>query len=182
MALKATIFKVALNVSDMDRHVYESFSLTVARHPSETDERMMTRIVAFALNANNDLGFTKGLSADDEPEIWQKSLSGEIENWIEIGLPGEERLRKACNRSRNVLVYAYGTDRNMTLWWNKIANKLSRFDNLKVLGIAEDVTQVFADFVKPAMSLQCMIEDGELWLSDENNNIQIIPKIISPVE
>ncbi len=181
MALKATIFKATINVSDMDRQLYQSYPLTIARHPSETDARMMSRLIAFAFNAADNLTFTKGLSTDDEPELWQKTLSDEIECWIEVGLPSEDRLRKACNSSRNVRVYAYGTERNMILWWGKIADKLSRFDNLQVWSLPEEILGVLPDFVKPSMNLQCMIEDGELWLSDENNNIQVIPKLVSSV-
>lgn len=174
MALKATIFKATLHISDVDRQLYESFPLIIARHPSETDIRMMVRLVAFAFNASDKLIFTKGLSTDDEPDLWQKNLSGEIESWIELGLPSEDRLRKACNRSHQVWVYAYGTERNMTQWWSKISNKLARFENLRIYFLPEAVTQMLPSFVKSSMNLQCTIQDGELWLSDETNSLQII--------
>ena len=99
MALSATICKADLNIVDMDRHYYQQHSLTVAQHPSENDERLMIRLLAFALHADEFLSFTKGLSTDDEPDLWQKSLSGEIELWIELGLPSEKRLKKACGRA-----------------------------------------------------------------------------------
>ncbi len=99
MAQKATIYKVELSVSDMDRHYYETHKLTVAKHPSETDERLMARILAFALNAHEQLEMTKGLSADDEPDIWQKSLSGELELWVALGLPGEKIVRQSCGKT-----------------------------------------------------------------------------------
>src|SRR6056297_2009370 len=108
MALKATIFKAALNIADMDRHYYGDHQLTLAQHPSETAERLMVRLLAFALNASETLTFTKGISTDDEPDLWQKSLSDDIELWIELGLPNESRLRKACGRAQRVIVYAYG--------------------------------------------------------------------------
>ena len=179
MALKATIFKVALQVSDMDRQLYNNFPLTIARHPSETDERMMARLVAFAFHADEALTFTKGLSSSDEPDLWKKHLHGDIQSWIEVGLPSEDRLRKACNRSAEVWVYAYGTDSNMNLWWSKIEDKLARFENLKVLSLPEDVTKQFPDFVNSAMALQCSIDDGALWLSDASNNIQIEPLLLN---
>src|SRR5680860_958910 len=117
MALKATIFKATLNIADMDRHYYADHQLTLAQHPSENDERMMIRLLAFALNAREGLEFTKGLSTDDEPELWQKSLSDEIELWIELGLPDESRLRKACNRSKQVILYTpYGGTRTSPNW------------------------------------------------------------------
>ena len=134
MALKATIFKATLSIADMDRHYYADHHLTLARHPSETDERMMIRLLAFALNASDRLEFTRGLSTDDEPELWQKSLSDEIELWIELGLPEESRLRKACNRAREVVLYTYG-GRAVPLWWNKHQSKLARFDNLTGSGV-----------------------------------------------
>src|SRR5690242_18259904 len=105
MALKATIFKADLNIADMDRDYYGDHALTIARHPSETDERMMVRVFAFARHAHERLQFTKGLSADDEPDLWQKSLSDEIELWIDVGQPDEKRVRKACNRSQRVALY-----------------------------------------------------------------------------
>ena len=173
MAQKATVFKATLHISDINKHLYQDFQLTIARHPSETDERMMVRLVAFALNAAEQLEFTKGLCADDEPEIWQKSLGGVIEQWIEVGLPSEDRMRKACNRSQQALVYAYGTERNVGHWWNKLSHKLTRFNNLQVFQLAYEATQALVDLVKPSMQLQCMIEDDELWVSDESHSIPI---------
>ena len=108
MALKSTIFKVALNVADMVRHVYGDFSLTIARHPSETDERMMLRVIVFAPHAHERLEFGKGISTDDEPDLWLRTLSNEIDLWVELGTPNERRLRKACGRSAEVILYCYG--------------------------------------------------------------------------
>ncbi len=176
MAQKATIFKAMLHVSDMNRHLYQDFHQTIARHPSETDERMMVRLAAFALNATEQLEFTKGLCADDEPEIWQKSLSGEIEQWIDVGLPSEDRIRKACNRSQQAVIYAYGTERNVKHWWDKVSHKLIRFNNLRVVQLANDATQALTKLVKPSMQLQCMIEDDELWVSDEDHSVQLTVK------
>jgi uncharacterized protein YaeQ len=119
MALKATIYKVELSVSDMDRHYYETHNLTVAKHPSETDERLMVRILAFALNAHEQLEFTRGLSSDEEPDIWQKSLSGELELWVELGLPAEKTVRQSCGKANAVIVYCYG-GRTAEMWWDKI--------------------------------------------------------------
>ena len=109
MAIKATICKANLQIADMDRGYYNDLTLTIAQHPSETDERMMVRLLAFALHASEGLKFTEGISAeDDEPDIWQKNMSGEIEIWIEVGLPDEKRIRKACNRAKQVYLYPYG--------------------------------------------------------------------------
>lgn len=179
MALKATIFKATLNVADMDRHYYAEHQLTLARHPSETDERLMARVLAFALNASDSLQFTRGLSTDDEPELWQKSLSDEIELWIELGLPDESRLRKACNRARQVRVYAYG-GRAAQLWWDKTKAKLSRFDNLEVFNLPADASEALAGLANRAMNLQCTIQDGQVGLGNESDHLLIEPERLNP--
>lgn len=170
MALNATVHRCALQVSDLDRAYYQTHQLTIARHPSETDERMMVRVLAFALNADDELGFTRGLSQDDEPEIWQHSLSDELLLWIEIGQPDEKRIRKACARSRRVLVYCH-QHRAAGVWWKQIAAKLERFDRLSVFKLPEGIGEQLATLAQRNMDLQCMVQDGEIWLSDENTNI-----------
>lgn len=177
MALKATIFKATLNIADMDRHYYADHHLTIAQHPSETDERMMIRLLAFALNANEHLEFTKGLSTDDEPELWQKSLSDEIELWIELGLPEEGRLRKACNRARQVILYTYG-GRAVPLWWDKHHHKLSRFDNLTIVNLPQEATEALAELTHRSMSLQVTIQDGVVGIADDSRHVQLEPEPI----
>ena len=108
MALKSTIFKAELSIADIDRGYYRNHALTVARHPSETDERMMMRLLAFALHADDALEFGRGLSAEHEPDLWRRDLTGTVEQWIEVGLPEEREIRKACGRAREVHVLAYG--------------------------------------------------------------------------
>lgn len=166
MAQNATIYKVELSVSDMDRHYYETHKLTIAKHPSETDERLMVRLVAFALNAHEHLEMTKGLSTDDEPDIWQKSLSGELDVWVTLGLPSEKVLRQSCNKAARVLVYPYG-GRTAEVWWDKIKNSTTRFDNLEVINLAEADTKALADLASRAMKLQVMIQDGEVTVNLE---------------
>ena len=181
MALKATVFKVELQVSNMDRSYFQTHPLTVARHPSETDERMMVRLLAFALNAhfslntNEPLQFTKGLSSDDEPDLWLKNLHGDIEHWIEMGLPDERRIRKGCNRANRVTIYAYG-ERSATIWWKNIENDLARFDNLSIYYLSAEDTAAIAGMTGRNMSLQATIQDGDIWFGDENNTIMISPE------
>lgn len=165
MALKATIFKAELTVSDTDRGYYATHALTIARHPSETDERMMVRLLAFALHASDALQFTKGLSTENEPDLWQKSLSDEIELWIEVGLPDEKVIRKACGRSQQVIVYAYGGNK-AALWWEGIRNTLMRFDNLTVWNIPRDAISELTALCERSMRINCMISDGSIWLND----------------
>jgi len=174
MALKATVFKVSLQIADMDRHYYADHQLTVARHPSETDERMMIRLLAFALNASDTLEFTKGLSTDDEPELWAKTLTDDIDLWIELGLPDEDRLRKACNRSRQVVLYTYG-GRAVPVWWQKHNNKLARFNHLRVVDLPADDTAALAKMAERSMEFQVSIQDGEVTFSNEQSLVSVNP-------
>ncbi|UTH76057.1 YaeQ family protein [Chromobacterium sp. IIBBL 290-4] len=174
MALTATIYKANLTLSDMDRGYYATHSLTLAQHPSETLERMMLRIVAFALHASETLSFTRGLSADDEPELWQKNYADEIELWVELGEPDEKRLKKACSRSEQVALYSYG-GRASEVWWSQIENKLARLDKLSVFRIDFDALQALAAIAERSMQLTATIQDGQLWLANDAQNILIAP-------
>lgn len=176
MALTATVFKAELQIADMDRGYYADHSLTLARHPSETDERMMVRLLAFALHAGEDLQFTKGLCADDEPELWQRSLSDEILLWIDVGLPDERRLRKACNRARQVVLYAYG-GRTAEQWWQRSAPELRRHDNLQVFNLPPEATAALAGLVSRTMRLQCTIQEGQVWLGNGTDTVLVEPQV-----
>ena len=176
MAIKATIYKAELQITDMDRNYYQDHQLIIARHPSENDERMMVRLLAFALNASESLKFTKGLSSDDEPDIWQKSLSDEIEVWIDLGQPDEKRIRKACGRSKQVLIYLY-QHRSNTVWWEQQRNKLARFDNLSVVSLDSASVTGLGRMAARAMRLQCTIQDGALWLTDGDQALEITPEV-----
>ena len=177
MALSATICKAELNVIDMDRHYYQQHSLTLAQHPSETDERLMVRLLAFALHASDSLSFTKGISTEDEPDLWQKSLSDEIELWIELGLPSEKRLKKACGRAGKVVVYSYGSG-GAEMWWKQMQSQVARFQNLTIYHIDPDTTQELARTMQRNLDLQLSIQDGEVrWDSDEKN-ISFSPELL----
>lgn len=172
MAQNATIYKVELSISDMDRHYFETHKLTVAKHPSETDERLMVRIVAFALSAHERLELTKGLSTDDEPDIWLKSLSGEIDLWVVLGLPSEKVMRQSCSKADKVIVYPYG-GRVAELWWDKAKNSTSRFDNLQVINFSETDTAALAKLANRAMKLQVHIQDGDVMVSVDESVVYI---------
>ncbi|MFT6677316.1 MAG: hypothetical protein ACJAVM_003530 [Sulfitobacter sp.] len=174
MAQKATIYKVELSVSDMDRHYYETHKLTVAKHPSETDERMMVRLVAFALNAHEHLELTKGLSTDDEPDIWQKSLSDELELWVALGLPSEKIIRQSCGKASKVIVYCYG-GRTAEIWWEKIKNSTTRFDNLQVMNFSEKDSNDLAKLANRSMKLQVNIQDSDVMVSLDDRIVYITP-------
>ena len=177
MAQNATIYKVELSVSDMDRHYYETHKLTVAKHPSETDERLMVRIVAFALNAHERLEMTKGLSTDDEPDIWQKSLSGELDLWVALGLPSEKVMRQSSGKADKVVVYSYG-GRTADVWWDKIKNSITRFDNLDVVNLSETDTRALANLASRAMKLQINIQDSEIMVSVDDSVVYITPDVL----
>lgn len=171
MALKATIYKADLNIADMDRHYYADHALTIARHPSETDERMMVRLLAYALNAQEGMAFTRGLFEVDEPDLWVKDLTGEIKLWIELGQPDETRIRKACNRADRVIVLCYS--HSCPVWWKQIADKLTRLTNLTVLQLPSDTAQALAGLAERNMALQCMVQDGDVWLNTDNQSIAV---------
>lgn len=172
MALNATIYKVELQVSDMDRHYYATHALTLARHPSETEERLMVRLLAFALYADDRLEFGKGLSNEEEPDLWRKSYTDEIELTIELGQPDEARIRKACAKSQQVVVINYG-GRAGDVWWDKIASSLTRFRNLTVLDVPEATVQQLVGLLQRGMRLQALIQDGELQLMDGENTVAV---------
>lgn len=174
MAQKATIYKVELSVCDMDRHYYETHKLTVAKHPSETDERLMVRILAFALNAHEQLEMTKGLSTDDEPDIWQKSLSGELELWVALGLPSEKIVRQSCGKADQVIIYTYGGT-TAEVWWEKIKNSTTRFDNLQVLNFAENDTNELGKLANRSMKVQVNIQDGDVMVSVDESIVYVTP-------
>jgi uncharacterized protein YaeQ len=171
MALKATIFKADLQIADMDRNYYDTQLLTLARHPSETDERMMVRLFAFARHADPALVFTKGLFDVDEPDLWQKDLTGAIDLWIEVGQPDEKRLLKACGRAARVVVYSYAS--NSGIWWKQIASKLERAKNLTVYNIAAPSSLALSKLAQRNMQLQCTIQDGQIWFSDGSDTVEI---------
>lgn len=173
MAIKATVFKAALQIADLDRHYYADHALTLARHPSETDERMMVRLLAFALYASEALIFGKGLSNDEEPDLWQKDLTGAIERWIEVGLPDERALRKACGRAAQVVVISYG--RAAPIWWNENRDKLQRLDNLTVLNLPPETTVALAGLASRTMQLQCTLQEGHVMITSEAGMIEVEP-------
>ena len=171
MALKATIYKAELQIADMDRNYYQEHILTLARHPSETDERMMIRLLAFAIHAHEQLTFTKGLFDTDEPDLWQKDLTGAIDLWIEVGQPDDKRLLKACGRSAQVMVYSYSATSH--LWFKQLATKLERAKNLSVINIPAEASAQLQALAQRNMQLQCTIQDGQIYLTDSVSTVLI---------
>src|SRR5688572_29535587 len=171
MALNATIFKAAVQISDMDRGYYAEHALTIARHPSETDERMMVRLLAFCLHASEGLSFGKGLSTDDEPDIWEKDLTGAIVSWIDVGQPDEKRIRKAAGRANEVFVYSYGVQ-GARVWWEKVGGELERIRNLTVIRLPAG-TRELAKLAERNMHLTCTIQDRHVWLANDEGSVEV---------
>ena len=175
MALTATIRKAELQISDLDQGYYATHHLTLAQHPSETDERLMVRLLAFALFARDRLEFGRGLSESDEPDLWQRDYTGEIALWIDLGLPDESRVRKACNRSDQVTIINYSGN-TAQMWWKKHAAALARFTNLRVIDIDTDTVQALARRIQRGMRFQVLIQDGEVqWFGDDGDELAFVP-------
>jgi uncharacterized protein YaeQ len=172
MAIKATVFKANLQIADMERHYYQDHALTLAQHPSETDERMMVRLLAFALHAHEHLALGQGMTDDDEADLWRKDLTGAIELWIDVGIPDEKLIRKACGRADQVVVYCYG-GRVAEMWFAQNSGHFARLRNLTIVNLPQESTQALAGLAQRTMSLQCTIQDGQVWLSDGNDSIQV---------
>jgi len=171
VALRSTIFKAEVQVSDVDRGYYAAHALTIARHPSETDERLMVRLLAFCLHASARLEFGRGISADEEADLWERDDTGAILLWIEVGMPDERALRKACGRSDAVEVLAYG--RGVDPWWRGIERDLARLPKLRVRSLAPALTQALAAMAQKSMHIDCTIQDGAVWISGEEERIEI---------
>ncbi|MCK7594907.1 YaeQ family protein [Pseudomarimonas salicorniae] len=175
MALKATVCKAQLQVSDMDRGYYAAHALTLAQHPSETVERLMVRLLAFSLFADELLQFGRGVSSDDEPDLWQRSLDGRIEHWIDLGQPDESRIRRACGRSEAVTVIGYAP-RSFDPWWDKHGAALVALKPLQVLCLPMGAAESLAGLHGRSMDLQCLIQDGTVQLIDAAQTVEITPR------
>ncbi|MBI3284208.1 MAG: YaeQ family protein [Burkholderiales bacterium] len=171
MALKSIIYKADLNISDMDRGYYADHSLTIARHPSETDERMMIRVLAFAIHAAERLEFGKGISDTEEPDLWEKDYTDAIQLWVEVGQPDDRRLLKACGRAGQVLVYCYSN--TCDIWWKQMNSRLERAKNLRVMQVPAQQSQALEKLAQRNMQLQCTIQDGQIWISSGDAQVQI---------
>lgn len=182
MAPNATVYKAELQVTDLDRHYYASHDLILAQHPSETAERLMARLLAFALHADERLAFGRGLSDEDEPALWTRDYTGDIALWIELGQPDESRLRKACGRAAQVVVVGYSGNA-ADVWWKKHATALARLRNLTVIDLPADGVEAATALLARGMRLTAMIQDGELQLMDVDRSVALRPVVrMAPVQ
>jgi uncharacterized protein YaeQ len=181
MALKSTVYKATLQVADMDRSHYKDHTLTLALHPSETEERLMMRVLAHALQAPTDdtetpLLQARGLSDSDEPDLWQHDRTGVLLHWLEVGLPDDRRLAKACGRSHRVTVYAYAA--STPVWWKGIADKVARLSNLAIWQVESAASQALAGLATRSMQLQVTVQDGLVWVSDGDQSVELQPQAL----
>ncbi len=171
MALKSTVFKADLQISDMDRNYYQNHALTLAQHPSETEERVMMRLLVFALHADERLEFGKGLSSE-EPDLWRKDLTGQIELWIQLGQPDEQAIRRACGRAREVYVYTYSGN-SAQVWWDKTGPDLQRCRNLAVIDIHAGSSKALAALAQRGLQLQCFVQDAQVQIMTDTDMVTI---------
>ena len=172
MALKSTIYKSEIQIANMDSNYYETHNRTLAQHPSETEERLLVRIIAFILNASETLSFAKGISTDDEPDLWQKNYSDEIELWIELGQPDEKRIKKACSRSKKVTIYCYSSN-SANVWWQSNKSKLQRYNNLSVIRLDKLCDTPYENLIQRNVQLQATIQDSQLLLTNGQETLEI---------
>lgn len=176
MALKPTIYKAQVNLADSDQNCFEELSLTMAKHPSETIERMTVRLLAFCLNNNRGLEFTKGISTAEEPDIWQHADSGEIEHWIELGQPEEPRLRKACGKAKRVSIYAFG--RSTDTWWKLNGEAIGALPRLHVWKLPWPEVQAASQMMSRTMKLGLSIVGGTLYLDNGTDSVALEPTLL----
>lgn len=172
MALKATVHKAQLQIADMDRHYYADHSITLAQHPSETDERMMLRLLAFARHASPELTFCRGVSTENEPDLWEKTLSGEIALWIQLGQPDEKSVRRACSHAQQVVIYTYG-GQGAEAWWQQLAGKLALLKNLTVIDVPPTTVQALGQLAARSMDLNATLQDGLIWLANPEHSVEV---------
>ncbi len=177
MAQNATIYKASLNIANISQHYYDDLKLTIARHPSETEERIMVRLLAYALHAAPGLQFTRGLSSTNEPDLWRKGPGGDIDLWIDVGLPDPDRIRRACSRAQSVFIYCYG-GRTVQLWWQRSAAQLARFSNLTATALTPESSGAMAAMADRNMSLHCTVDDDVICLSNTGQTLYVKHQVL----
>jgi len=178
MAIKATVYRANLQIADMDRGLYATHQVTLAREPSETDERMMARLLAFGLQVPADdhdgaLVFARGAADAEEPDLWQRGLAGELRLWIEVGQPDERRLVRAAGRADRVVLYVYSSAAH--IWWAGVQAKVARLANLSVWQLPAAQSQALAALASRSMQLQVTVQEGQIWVGNADDSVEIHP-------
>jgi uncharacterized protein YaeQ len=170
MALKPTIYKTNITLSDLNRDYYDSFGLTIAQHPSETLERMMARVVAFCVNAEQGLEFTKGLSEVEQPDIWKISLDGQIERWLDVGEPEVERIKKATRKASSVEVFSFNSKSDV--WWAQSREKFVQL-NAHFYRFNWHEIQQLASLCQRTMNFSVLITGESALITFENGECEV---------
>jgi len=177
MALKPTIYKINVNRSDLNNDIYDTLTLTVAKHPSETMERMMARVVAFCLHSQEEfLAFTKGLSNVDDPDIWAKSLSDEFLLWIDMGEPAFERIKKASRLANSVNIYSFNSKSDV--WWRQGEANFSTLKNLTVFQFSFEQIQQLAKLVKRTMEMSVTISGDSCYIATDLGECEVSHSVL----
>ena len=170
MALKPTIYKFRIALSDMDRNLFDTLNLTVAQHPSETLERMMVRVLAFCINYRADLEFTKGLSDIEEPDLWVRDYDENVPLWIEVGEPDPDRVKKATRLAQDVIVYSFNS--KSQTWWQQSLNKLTRLP-ASYFQLRWDKVQELASRVERSMDMTITISEQTAFFSTSAGDCEV---------
>jgi len=177
VALKSTVYKAKLEVVDLDRNYYATHDLVLACHPSETERRLLVRLIAFALHAHERLAFGKGLSDSEEPDLWLKDLDSQVDLWVELGHPDDRTLTKACGRSRRVVVYTYSA--NPHLWWDALEARAARWKNLKVVSFDSEDCEALEALADRDLDIQVTVQDGEIWVRNAGGGeVRLVPTVL----
>lgn len=187
LALRSTIFKIDLQIADIDHNHYADHALTLARHPSENDERMMVRVLAYALHAHeaaeigeNALAFGEGITETDQADVWLRDLTGQVVHWIDVGQPDERLVRKATHQSSRTSIYTFG--RAAEVWWGKAAKDLRKLEGLSVWRVEPESSAALAKLVQRTVRLQATINEGQIWLGTEAESVQVqLEALLVPV-
>lgn len=176
MAQGSEIYKVQVSLSNLNSHYYDDFALTLARHPSESEARLMFRLTALLHSSAESeferLQFTKGISTQEEPDIWQKNYSGDILQWIELGQPDLKRLRQAMGKSQIVRVYTYNPNTSGE-WYQKISRDILNYKKLEIFHLEVTKGQSLENLISRTMDLSCLIEEQVLYLSNDSDRVEI---------
>jgi len=176
MGTKATVYKAELEISDIDRSYYATHNVTLAQHPSETDRRLIARLIVFALFADERLEFGRGLSTDEDPDLWRRDLTGNIECWIELGQPDESTMRRACGRAQQVILVTYSGN-SAGVWWEKNESSFARSKNLTVVDLDSIEIESATRFLQRTMRLQVMIQEGCCQLMNDGETVSVTPRV-----
>ncbi len=179
MALGATIYKATIDISDLDRQYYANHVLTVARHPSETEERLMLRLLAFCSHAGERLEFGRGLSTEGEPALWEMADTGEIAHWVEVGWPDLKQVRRAAGKSEKVTILTYGDDK-IGPWWSSNKGDFGKLNKLSVYSVDDATVERLSAMASRNMRLAVTIQDGVVWVSDDQGSLQVEYQILQP--